>query len=127
MRMMNELKHLFLYSANQNVYVPIDEKDKRRNSAILLLTPSLDISNRLMTLPYLYNPDLFTSFYVDRNVSAYVNNMQNNIDFDEQQEEAISESMVNAMTNNIKFKFDDHTSIMDQNYIREVYYKDNAK
>lgn len=127
MRMMNELKHLFLYSANQNVYVPIDEKDKRRNSAILLLTPSLDISNRLMTLPYLYNPDLFTSFYVDRNVSAYVNNIQNNIDFDEQQEEAVSEAMVNAMTNSIKFKFDDHTSIMDQNYIREVYYKDNAK
>ena len=128
MRMMNELKHLFLYSAHQNVYVPIDEKDKRRNSAILLLTPNLEISNRLMTLPYLYNPDLFTSFYVDRNVSAYVSNMDiNNLDFDEQQEEAVSESMVNAMTNSIKFKFDDHTSIMDQNYIKEVYYKDNVK
>ena len=128
MRMMNELKHLFLYSAKQKVYVPIDEKDKRRNSAILLLTPNLEISNRLMTLPYLYNPDLFTSFYMDRNVSAYVDNMGiNNIEFDEKQEEAVSEAMVNAMANSIKFKFDDHTSIMDQKYIREVYYKDNVK
>lgn len=128
MRMMNELKHLFLYSAKQNVYVPIDEKDKRRNSAILLLTPNLQVSNRLMTLPYLYNPDLFTSFYMDRNVSAYIDNMGiNNIEFDEKQEEAVSEAMVNAMANSVKFKFDDHTSIMDQKYIREVYYKDNVK
>ena len=35
MQMMNELKPLFLYSAKRKVYVPIDEKDKRRNSAIL--------------------------------------------------------------------------------------------
>lgn len=128
MHMMNELNHLFLYSARKKVYVPIDEKDKRRNSAILLLTPNLETSNHLMTLPYIYNPDLFTSFYIDRNVSAYVDNMGiENIEFDEKQEEAVSEAMVNSMAYSIKFKFDDHTSIMDEKYIREVYEKSEVK
>ena len=128
MRMMNELKHLFLYSANKKVYVPIDTNNKRKNSAILLLTPSLEISNSLMTLPYLYNPDLFTSFYVDRNVSAYVNNVGiENIEFDEKEENAISEAMVLYSMANTKFKIDENTSTMDLKYIRDVYYKDTVK
>lgn len=118
MRMMNELKPLFLYSAKRKVYVPIDEKDKRRNSAILLLTPTLESSNTLMTLPYLYNPNLFTSFYVDRNVYAYINNVGvENIEFDEEQEEKLSEAMVHAMTNDTRFKFDPKTSYMDKKWV----------
>ena len=127
MRMMNELNHLYLYSANKKVYVPIDETDKRRNSAILLLTPDLQTSNRLMMLPYLYNPNLFTSFYIDRNVSAYIKDMGDAIDFDEQEEEIVSEAMINASTGSIKFKFDDHTSIMDEKCIRDVFNKDTVK
>ena len=128
MRMMSELKHLFLYSANKKVYVPIDTNNKRKNSAILLLTPSLEISNSLMTLPYLYNPDLFTSFYVDRNVSAYVNNVGiENIEFDEKEENAISEAMMLYSMANTKFKIDENTSTMDLKYIRDVYYKDTVK
>lgn len=128
MRMMNELKHLFLYSANKKVYAPIDEKDKRRNSAILLLTPDLQTSSRLMNLPYLYNPNLFTSFYIDRNVSAYVDNMGiENVEFDEKEEETVSEAMINSSIGSIKFKFDDHTSMMDEKYIREVYNKNTVK
>ena len=73
MRMMNELNHMFLYSANKKVYVPIDESDRRRNSAILLLTPNLKASMHLTMLPYLHNPSLFTSFYIDRNIGAVIN------------------------------------------------------
>ena len=130
MQMMNELKPLFLYSAKRKVYVPIDEKDKRRNSAILLLTPTLESSNTLMTLPYLYNPNLFTSFYVDRNVYAYINNVGiENIDFDEEQEAELSEAMVYAMVNDTKFKFDPKTSYMDKKWIEDegVFTKNTVK
>lgn len=128
MRMMNELKPLFLYSASKKVYVPIDGTNKRKNSAILLLTPSLEISNRLMTLPYITNPNLFTSFYVDRNVSAYVTNVGiDNIEFDEQEEAAISEAMISSSTGSVKFNIDESTSTMDTKYIREVFNGNTSK
>lgn len=124
MRMMNELKHLFLYSANKKVYAPIDEKDKKRNAAILLLTSRLEDSIRLMNLPYVYNPNLFTSFFVDRNVMAYINSDGvANLDFDEQEEEKLSESMTSIWNSKCEFKFDDKASIVDQSYIRDVYNK----
>ena len=65
MRMMDELKPLFLYSASKKVYVPIDEKDRKKGSAILLLTPSMEVSSQLMKLPYLVNPMIYKSFYID--------------------------------------------------------------
>ena len=105
MRMMNELKHLFLYSANKKVYAPIDEKDKKRNAAILLLTSRLEDSIRLMNLPYVYNPNLFTSFFVDRNVMAYINSDGvANLDFDEQEEEKLSESMTSIWNSKCEIK-----------------------
>lgn len=120
MKMMNELKHMFLYSAEQKVHIPIDELDKRKNSAILLLTPSIEESSKLMKLPYVYNPSYFQSFYVDRNVMAYIDTEdEDNIDFDEQREEAISESLLSM--NKTKFKFDDETSILDRNIAIDVF------
>ena len=119
MRMMDELKHMYLYSSNKSVHIPIDEKDKRRNSAILLLTPNIEVSSSLMKLPYIYNPNLFTSFYIDRNVMAYIDGTDN-IDFDENEEESISEAMLKGWTSKVKFKFDEDTSVMDKNYIEEV-------
>lgn len=122
MRMMDELKHLFLYSANKLVYAPIDEKDKRKNSAILLLSPNLEVSSRMMKLPYIYNPNIFNSFYIDRNVMAYIDNIgEENIEFDENEEEALSEAMVSSLFGKTKFKFDDSTSIMDRRYVEEIY------
>ena len=122
MRMMDELKPLFLYSANKKVYAPIDEKDKRRNSAILLLTPSLEISNRLMNLPYIHNPDLFVSYYMDRNIMAYIDNVDiEKIEFDEKEEEALSEAMQKGWDKKIKFKCDDNVSITDRSYIEPIF------
>lgn len=127
MRMIDELKPLFLYSANKKIYAPIDEKDRRKGSAILLLTPDLDTSMDLMKLNYIHNPNLFTSFYIDRNVMAYINNNKDAIDFDEVEEEKISESMMNlGWTSKIKFKFEDGVSTMDRNYIEKEYNYKNA-
>lgn len=122
MRMMDELRPLFLYSANKKVYAPIDEKDKKHGSAILLLTPNMETSSRLMKLPYIYNPDLFNSFYIDRNVMAYIDKVgEENIEFDEQEENAISEAMMVSWIRKTKVRFLEGTSIMDKRYVEEVF------
>lgn len=127
MRTMDELKHMFLYSSKKKVYVPIDEKDRKRGSAILLMSPDINTSSKMMTLPYIYNPNLFTSFYIDRNVMAYIDNIgDNKIEFDEQEAETISEAMFIGWSNNIKFKFDDSISVMDKHYAEEVLNRNMA-
>ena len=122
MRMVDELKPLFLYSATKKVYAPIDEKDRRHGSSIMLLTPSLDVSANLTKLPYVHNPDLFTSFYIDRNVMAYIGNGKDkDPEFDEAEENAVSEAMLRNWNSKIKFKYDEDMSTMDRHYIDDVY------
>lgn len=122
MRMMDELKPLFLYSANKKVYIPIDEKDRRHNAAILLLSPSMEISNRMMNLQYIHNPNLFTSFYIDRDITAYIGNVDiDKIELDEKEEEAVSEAMLKNYNRRTKFKFDDNVSIMDKRYTESIF------
>lgn len=126
MRMMDELKHLFLYSSKKKVYVPIDEMDKRKNSAVLLLSPNTETSIQLTKMPYLYNPNLFKSYYIDRNVDAYIKSVDPEVlDFDEQEEEILSESLFS--NNNIKFKIEDGTSYVDRRCIDSVYNKNTVK
>lgn len=126
MRMMDELKHLFLYSSKKKVYVPIDEMDKRKNSAVLLLSPNTETSIQLTKMPYLYNPNLFKSYYIDRNVDAYIKSVDPEVlDFDEQEEEILSESLFS--NDNVKFKIEDGTSYVDRKYIDSIYNKNTVK
>lgn len=126
MRMMDELKHLFLYSSKKKVYVPIDEMDKRKNSAVLLLSPNTETSIQLTKMPYLYNPNLFKSYYIDRNVDAYIKSVDPEVlDFDEQEEEILSESLFS--NDNVKFKIEDGTSYVDRKCIDAVYTKNIVK
>lgn len=128
MKMMDELKHMFLYSADNKVYAPVDEIDKRKNAAILLLTPNIESSSKLMKLPYVYNPNLFVSFYVDRDVMGYVDNSNASDieDFDEVEEESISESLVKNIISKTDIKFDideDSCTSIDRSYIFDVFNK----
>lgn len=128
MRMMDELKPLFLYSASKKVYVPIDEKDRKKGSAILLLTPSMEVSSQLMKLPYLVNPMIYKSFYIDRNVMAYIEHVPEDVlEFDQTEEEALSEAMISSFGGKTKIKFDDATSMMDMRYLKKTYTSDMVK
>ena len=128
MRMMDELKPLFLYSANKKVYVPINEKDRKKGSAILLLTPSMEVSSQLMKLPYLVNPMIYKSFYIDRNVMAYIDHVPEDVlEFDPNEEEALSEAMISSFGGKTKIKFDDATSMMDMRYLKKTYTPDLVK
>lgn len=122
MRMMDELKHLRLYSFNKKVYAPIDEKDKRKNSAILLLSPNIETSSRMINLPYMYNPNLFMSLYIDRDINAYISNVpEEELNLDEKEEENLSEAMLFGWSGDTKFRFDDDVSTMDMRYTQEVF------
>ena len=123
MRMVNELNHLFLYPATSKLYPPIDETDKRKNAAILLLTPNIESSIELTKLPYIHNPNAFTAFYIDRDPVGVINNRATQKIIDENEEKSLSEAMVNSSIGSTKFKFDDKTSMMDEQYIRDVYNK----
>lgn len=128
MRMMDELKPLFLYSANKKVYVPINEKDRKKGSAILLLTPNMETSSQLMRLPYLVNPMIYRSFYIDRNVMAYIDHIPEEVlQFDPVEENVVSESMISLWGGKTKFKFDDGISMMDMRYLKRVYTSDLVK
>lgn len=118
MRMMSELTHMYLYGANKKVYAPINEKNRRKGSAILLLAPNMQESIHLTRLPYVFNPDLFVSYYFDRDVGSFINKKAVD-EFDENEAKAVSEAMVNY-TNRIKFKMD-KVSSMDERYIRNAY------
>ena len=124
MRMVNELNPLFLYPSSSKIYAPIDAADKRKNAAILLLTPDIETSIELSKLPYMHNTNSFTSFYIDRDPIGVINNKatQSIIDsYDENEAKSLSEAMIMSSTGKTKFKFDDKTSVMDEQYIRDVY------
>ena len=125
MRMMNELKHLFLYPASSKVYVPINDKDRKRGSAILLLTKKLETSLSLTTLPYIHNPNLYNSFYMNRNAMTYINPSQVE-EFDEVEQEQLSESLFNHKIKKVKFKFSEDVSIIDKRNIEVVFNTNKA-
>lgn len=68
----NELKDLKIYS--RPLYLPINMKDKKRGSAVFLLTPNIKSSLNTMALPYIINNNLFNSYYLERNINYIINN-----------------------------------------------------
>ena len=83
MRFVSELKHLHLYSAKKTFYSPVDVKNKKKGAAIFMLTPNIESSEWIMKLPYMHNPNNFISYYLPKNVTAYIDS-SNNIDEDEE-------------------------------------------
>lgn len=123
MKMISELKPLFLYPANRRFYAPFDDKDRRRGAAILLLTPNMETSAKLMNLPYMYDPsNLFSSFFIDRNISAYIADMNDNdIEFDEKEEETLSEALIESDNTKIDFVFDNNTPIIAKRHTEPIF------
>ena len=94
MYFLDELPYMRLFSQNKKVYIPIDPSNKRKGSAIMLLTENPVDSMRLMELPYMYNPRLFTGLYIDRNVNAYINS---GAIIDDEENEPVNEAMIHTV------------------------------
>lgn len=71
MVVLDDLKNLVLYK--KDFFLPIDEDDKKRNSAIMLLTPNYQSSINAMKVPYTINRRYFESYYMEKNVTRYTN------------------------------------------------------
>lgn len=71
MVVIDDLKNLILYK--KQFFLPIDENDKKKNSAIMLLTPNYQSSINAMNAPYMINRRYFESYYLEKNIYRYIN------------------------------------------------------
>lgn len=67
----DQMKDLKIYK--RPMYLPTVDGDKKNGSAVLLLTPDYDSSRGMITNPLLINKMRFQSYYMDPNVSYYIN------------------------------------------------------
>lgn len=129
MRMVDELKHMILYSAKNEFYAPVNKSDKRHGSAILLLTPNMESSIALSKTNVMYNSNLFTSFYIDRNVTAYIDSVNPADivkDFEQEDAEKLSEAMESLEIPSTRFEYDPDASIISRKHAEEFLNKSNA-
>lgn len=66
---LDELNNLKIY--RKKFLFPINDKDKRRNSLVFLMTPSYESSLKMMKYPLL-QPRYFNSYYIERAAMYYV-------------------------------------------------------
>jgi len=120
MKTIEDLKPLRMYSPKTKLYAPVNVMNKRKGAAILLLTRSTDESEMIMNLPYIYNPNLFVSYYISKNVNAYIKsggNVEidtNDLDDDtslstEEMDELMNESVIMSKNRIPKIKYDNES------------------
>lgn len=127
MRMIEEVQPLILYNKKRIIHAPVNETDKRKGAAILLLAPNMDTAISMTMLPYIYNQNHYISYFIDRDVSAYINAIgTDNVDFDEREASKLSESFIYSMTSSVKFEFDSSVSVLQHRYMANIYNKDVA-
>lgn len=67
----SKMKNLKIYKTP--VFLPTLEDDKKRGYASLLLTPNYESSKKIMTHPLLINRLRYSSYYIEKGVSFYIN------------------------------------------------------
>lgn len=70
----DEIKDLKIYK--HNFLLPRNGNDKRKNNAIFLLTPNYESSKNLINHPLMIN-NYYNSYFLDKNVSLYINEYGN--------------------------------------------------
>lgn len=102
MILMDEMYPLRLYSSKLKAYVPFNPANKKKGSAITLLSNSLQNSIDMMNLPYVYNPNYYVSYYMNRDVNAYLtkNGKVSIADEEEEVDPAIVEAVLHMAKRN---------------------------
>ena len=67
-----EMKNCILYK--KPFYAPFNDKDKKKGSLIYLLTNSFNSSLELMNNKFMMNNKYFHSYYVEKDITYYINN-----------------------------------------------------
>lgn len=68
---LDDLKYMKLYK--KKFYAPINKKNKKKGSAILLLTPNYDASVALMNNSFMTNNLSFISYYIEKDITYTIN------------------------------------------------------
>ena len=66
-----KMKNLKIYRTK--TFLPTIKEDKKKGSAILMMTPNYDSSKRLMNNEMFVNSNRFQSYYIERDISYYIN------------------------------------------------------
>ena len=127
MKLMSELIPLRLYPSKRKVFIPLNETNKRKGSAIFLMGSTQESNEMMMQLPYLHQKQYYRSYYIDRNVMAYIKSSDGipAEEFDEVQEAAISEAMFHTSKPS-KITID-NASTMDERRISGIINDGNVK
>lgn len=127
MLFLEELDYMRLYGARRKLYVPIDPSNRKKGAAVMLLTKNSVDSYSLMNMPYIYNPKLYESLYIDRNVNAYIDSgaiIDENPDDETAVNEAIEEIPMHRK--DIKVSVDCKTpSFNDLKLVKDIYNEKN--
>lgn len=70
----HELKSLRMYSSNNKLYIPLNEKNNKKGSAIFLLTPEIKSSINLINNNMVINRNWFQSYYIEKSINTILTN-----------------------------------------------------
>lgn len=98
----DELDNLRLYK--KPFLLPLNEKDKKKNSIALLMGTNMQSTLNILQNP-LMNPKYYISYYLERAVMYYINQENTTVEYDEQVVVAEGiEDLIEANDNKIIFK-----------------------
>lgn len=119
MQLMSELSQMRLYSSRRKVYIPFNPDDKKRGATIKLLTRHIEDSINMMHTPYIYNPKYYDSFYIPRDVMAYINS-DNAKEYDNDTKDDDDVLMEAIMNRADTFRFDYTCTEHDANIVKKI-------
>jgi len=67
----DELNPLVLYK--RKFFIPVNDHNRRKGSAIFLLTPNIESSTKLMNAPLMINNRMYESYYVEKDITYFIN------------------------------------------------------
>lgn len=116
----DDLKYMKLYK-KRGVYLPINFKDKKHGSAILLLTPSYEISRQLMNNDFCINTNnSYISYYIEKDIMYTINNESRLLEVDHLDYTNIINEQPTIFTETTNVSNYDS---LDEDSINEVYCK----
>ena len=116
----DDLKYMKLYKKN-GVYLPINYKNKKYGSAILLLTPNYEISRQIMNNDFCVNRnDSFVSYYIEKDIMYTINNESRLLEIDHFDYTNIINEQPTVFTETTSVLNYDH---LDDDLINETYCK----
>lgn len=119
MQLMSELSQMRLYSSRRKVYIPFNPDDKKRGATIKLLTRHIEDSINMMHTPYIYNPKYYDSFYIPRDVMAYINS-DNAKEYDNDTKDDDDVLMEAIMNRADTFRFDYTCTEHDADIVKKI-------